>query len=257
MDLPLETCRQSQQGLRGSALLARTAREHIASWVLRAEASIKWKERDFSVTGAKAGQLCSTSAIDCQLVIPGTEEVFTLPLQVCTKVQVRCAKLGYVQHDTISFVVKQGCTYKRLQNSDQARFRAFRVMPYSTVCTTPLSNFEARGRGDFQLITSRWDLLGSQNCSLPTISRCVGGFVRAGMDNDTVDTAIQFGIVRESGAEVPQRRLHSSVGEEGYGKGRSREEEREEKYVEERKGRKEGNRKSMEGKKGKISHLTL
>ena len=35
----------------------------------------------------------------------------------------RCAQLGYIQQDRISFVVKQGCTYKRLQNSDQVAKR--------------------------------------------------------------------------------------------------------------------------------------
>eukprot|EP00435_Cladocopium_sp_Y103_P074674 s206_g50.t1 len=63
--------------------------------------------RDFSVTGPKAGQLVSTTHIDCELVIPATQEVFTLPLQVCTKVEAWLKR----------------CTYKRLQNSDQVRKR--------------------------------------------------------------------------------------------------------------------------------------
>lgn len=48
---------------------------------------LKNVEQDFSVTGPKAGQLVSTTHIDCELVIPATQEVFTLPLQVCTKVE--------------------------------------------------------------------------------------------------------------------------------------------------------------------------
>lgn len=88
---------------------------------------LKNVEQDFSVTGPKAGQLVSTTHIDCELVIPATQEVFTLPLQVCTKVEdlknALSAKLGYIQQDEIVFVVKQGCTYRRLQNSDQVRKR--------------------------------------------------------------------------------------------------------------------------------------
>eukprot|EP00913_Durusdinium_trenchii_P025045 g23509.t1 len=68
-------------------------------------------------------QLQEKGCID-YLHFEGTQEVLTLPLQICTKIQelkhALSAKLGYIEHSEISFVVKQGCTYKRLQESDQA-----------------------------------------------------------------------------------------------------------------------------------------
>ncbi|CAJ1393645.1 unnamed protein product [Effrenium voratum] len=83
------------------------------------------EDQDFSVTGEKAGKLCSTSYIDVQLIIPVSEETLTLPLQTCTKVQelksALSAKLGFLETDRFQFVVKQGCTFKRLQESDQVR----------------------------------------------------------------------------------------------------------------------------------------
>jgi len=91
---------------------------------------LPWKgEQDFSVTGAKAGQLCSTTHIDVTLLIPGTDEVFNVAVQTCTKVQdlkyALSAKMGYLEPDRISFVVKQGCTYKKLQESDQVLKKMF------------------------------------------------------------------------------------------------------------------------------------
>lgn len=81
------------------------------------------KEQDFSVTGVKAGLLCSHTFIDCTLVIPGTDETLTMAMQVCTKIEelkrALSARLGFIEPDSLVLVTKQGCTFKKMQNSDQ------------------------------------------------------------------------------------------------------------------------------------------
>ncbi|CAJ1353475.1 unnamed protein product [Effrenium voratum] len=68
-------------------------------------------------------------------------------------------------------------------------YRAFRVMPYSTVCTTPLSNFEV-----------------SQNykeVSDPSIIvQFKREFLRAGVDDDSLDSALEPRALREPGPHV-------------------------------------------------------
>lgn len=83
--------------------------------------------QNFSATGEEAGRLCSHTFVECTLVIAGTDETLKLPLQICTKVEaVRTAlsaKLGYINPNEISFVIKQGCTFKTMLDQDQVARR--------------------------------------------------------------------------------------------------------------------------------------
>lgn len=84
---------------------------------------LRTEQQNFSAIGQEAGRLCSHSMIDCTITIAGSKEALVLPVQICTKIQdvkeAMCARLGYMSHNELTFVVKQGCTYKTLLDSDQ------------------------------------------------------------------------------------------------------------------------------------------
>lgn len=85
-------------------------------------------DQNFHATGPEAGQLRSHTYMECTLAAhQRPTETITFCVQVCTKVGdlrgVLCAKLGYIELHEIEFIIKQGCTFKKMHDSDQVARR--------------------------------------------------------------------------------------------------------------------------------------
>mmetsp|Transcript_24640 Transcript_24640/g.56883 ORF Transcript_24640/g.56883 Transcript_24640/m.56883 type:complete len:678 (-) Transcript_24640:33-2066(-) len=85
----------------------------------------KTDQQDFHVVGTAAGDLHSRSFFDAVLTIQGTKDSLTVPVQTCTTVgELRTSlaiMVGYIEPSLLGFVVKRGCTFKRLHDSDQVQ----------------------------------------------------------------------------------------------------------------------------------------
>lgn len=77
--------------------------------------------QNFSITGMDAGKLHSQTFFEVTLM--AGEDSVNIPVQTCTKIielrQVLASQMGYMDPDHIDFIVKQGCTYKKLLDTDQ------------------------------------------------------------------------------------------------------------------------------------------
>lgn len=86
---------------------------------------IKSGNQNFSSTGVEAASLCSYTNMETTLII-GSETI-TLPVQVSTQIgelrECLAAQLGFIDASTIDFVVKQGCSYRKMLESDQVLTR--------------------------------------------------------------------------------------------------------------------------------------
>jgi len=85
--------------------------------------AFKQHEQNWAATGEEAGRLCSHNFFECELGIIGHDATVRFPVQVCTKVgevrSVLAMKLGYIEPDSFNFIVKQGCTYRKMQDCEQ------------------------------------------------------------------------------------------------------------------------------------------
>lgn len=76
--------------------------------------------QNYQATGAEAGRLHSQTLFSCTLI--AKSDTVEVPVQVCTKVgelkEVLAANLGYIDKSSFDFVVKQGCTFRKLLDSD-------------------------------------------------------------------------------------------------------------------------------------------
>eukprot|EP00406_Dinophysis_acuminata_P004127 CAMPEP_0179231448 /NCGR_PEP_ID=MMETSP0797-20121207/11349_1 /TAXON_ID=47934 /ORGANISM="Dinophysis acuminata, Strain DAEP01" /LENGTH=721 /DNA_ID=CAMNT_0020938537 /DNA_START=60 /DNA_END=2223 /DNA_ORIENTATION=+ len=85
------------------------------------------KTQNFSVTGMDAGRLHSQTFFEVALWV-GQEHI-KMPVQTCTKIselkEVVASQMGYLDPADIGFVVKQGCTYKKMLDTDEVVHKMF------------------------------------------------------------------------------------------------------------------------------------
>lgn len=77
--------------------------------------------QDFSASGPAASKLKSRTFFECTL--KAGDDSINMPVQTCTTIgelrEVMAAQLGYIDPQSISFVVKQGVSYKKLYDTEQ------------------------------------------------------------------------------------------------------------------------------------------
>jgi hypothetical protein len=85
----------------------------------------KTSAQNYSSTGEEAAVLCSQTFFECTLETKN--DTIQVPVQVCTQVgelrELLASQLGYIDASKLDFVVKQGCSFRKLFDTEQVLHR--------------------------------------------------------------------------------------------------------------------------------------